>query len=265
MGCGTAIHYLLTPHHLTYCPVPSQGSEPPSKPPGCFSWGSYTTCPGRRAMERQKITRIERHTSPSHPMLLWGHESTKQDQQMSDGLNTSLLSDGFISAAPGAWHSTPDAQDIRWHLVAGEGTSGALAMPHPGQSQSQQHGWHWEGTFQICAASPFHPHRGKTLRASSPGRHLAQSFPVLSIPVQNSTFHSRYHPRKATKKLAGSPGLVLPPSCSRFMWLQRLSHFQRHTNPVNGCLTAHCVCSDTAPLPRENNSERVWMCVYTKD
>lgn len=142
--------------------------------------------------------------------------------------------------------------------------TGEAAIPHPKQSQYQHS---WEGTFQICAAPPFHSHRGNhsiLTKSQLQEDSKAQSFPVASIPRQNTTFHSNYRSRKAKKKLAGSLGLALPPSCSRFMWLQRLSHFQRHTNPVNGCLTAHCVCSDTAPLPRKNNSERVWMCVYTK-
>lgn len=105
-----------------------------------------------------------------------------------------------------------------------------------------------------------HPHQVPTS-----GRQQGTELPCCIHP------HAEHHlpfmislQKGKKKKLAGSPGMALPPSCSRFMWLQRLSHFQRHTNPVNGCLTAHCVCSDTAPLPRKNNSERVWMCVYTK-
>lgn len=154
------------------------------------------------------------------------------------------------------------------------GTGEAAApIPHPRQSQGQQHGWCWGRTFQIWAASPFHSHRGKTHRASSPRhnfRKTARTFPrhrdSLLHPPQCGAPPSTQDiaPERQKKNLAGSPGLALPPSCSRFMWLQRLSHFQRHTNPANGCLTAHCVCSDTAPLPRKNNSERVWMRVYTK-
>lgn len=109
-----------------------------------------------------------------------------------------------------------------------------------------------------------HPHQDTT-SGRQQGPSQGTEIPCCIHPNAEHHLPLKISLQKGKKKnLAGSPGLALPPSCSRFMWLQRLSHFQRHTNPANGCLTAHCVCSDTAPLPRKNNSERVWMRVYTK-
>lgn len=141
-------------------------------------------------------------------------------------------------------------------------TGEAAAIPHPKQSQYQHS---WEGTFQICAAPPFHSHRGNhsiLTKSQLQEDTKAQSFPVASIPRQNTTFHSRYRSRKAKKKSWQGAWGWLCPRAAAVSCGSHASHTFKGTPTQLMDVSQPTVCVLTQPLCQGKTTVSVCGCVY---
>lgn len=122
-------------------------------------------------------------------------------------------------ALPGYCEDLPCSASIPASHHRGEE---AAAIPHPRQSRYQQHGWHWEGTFQIFAASPFHSHRGKENTASSPshslvsGRHQGTELSCCIHPKAEHHLPFKISLQKGKKKAGREPGAGSAPELQAF-------------------------------------------------